>query len=519
MGRPVEIVEAPVVVVGAGVAGLTTVLGVGRAVLLCDAAPGTGGSSPLAQGGMAAAVGIGDSPRSHVVDTMVAGAGLADEYVAEVVCDRAPEAIDWLARLGARFDRGADGFLDLHREAAHSRDRIVHHGDATGAEITRALVTAAMDEDGITVTPGMVALHLLKDGCRVVGVLARRLDDDSLVAYMAPAVVLATGGYGHLWEFTTNPAEVCGDGVAIASRAGAALVDMEMVQFHPTALDVPTDPRPLLTEALRGAGAVLVDERGHRFCLDSHPAGELAPRDVVSLSIYRHIQAGHHAFLDARAMGPRLVEFPSVCALAAVHGLDPGRDLLPVTPVAHYCMGGVATDLRGRTSLPGLWAVGEVASTGLHGANRLASNSLLEGVVMGSVAAADVSATLAGAATPNLSRLPLGHLVCATTVEDDPDDVVARVRRIMWRYGGGVRDAEGLAVAAAELAVIDPGRSRVAANAVTVAELVVEFAALRTESRGAHSRSDHPRSDAEQATRRILTRPVPARPNLIGARR
>ena len=504
MGRPVEVVEAPVVVVGAGVAGLTTALGAGRAVLLCDAAPGVGGSSPLAQGGMAAAVGLGDSPRSHVVDTMAAGAGLVDEGVAAAMCDHAPDVIAWLIRLGAGFDRGADGFLDLHREAAHSRDRIVHHGDATGAEITRALIAAVTKQDGITVTPGMVALDLLRDGCRVVGVLARRLDNDSLVAYMAPAVVLATGGYGHLWEFTTNPAEVCGDGVAIASRAGAALADMEMVQFHPTALDVPTDPRPLLTEALRGAGAVLVDDRGDRFCLNSHPAGELAPRDVVSLSVYRHLAAGHQAFLDARRLGPRLVEFPSVCALAAAHGLDPNRDLLAVTPVAHYCMGGVATDRRGRSSLPGLWAVGEVASTGLHGANRLASNSLLEGVAMGREAAADIGATLVRAATPTLTQLPLRHLVGEATVEGDPDDVVARVRRIMWRYVGVVRDAEGLAAAAAELASIDLGRRRVAVNAVTVAKLVVEFAALRTESRGAHARTDHPRSDVKQATRRIL---------------
>ncbi len=501
--RPrVEVARA--VVVGAGVAGLSAALELGGAVVLTDVAPGGGGSTPWAQGGMAAAMGEADTPAMHAIDTTSAGAGLVDELVARVVTDGGPGAVAWLSERGARFDRDAEGRLVLGREAAHSANRIVHARDATGFELARALTVAAQADPATRLVPDTIAVDLIRSGDRVVGVLARQRTDGALVAYLAPVVVLATGGYAHLWAATTTPAQAVGDGVAMAARAGAALADLEFVQFHPTALASGSDPRPLLTEALRGEGAVLVDEDGVRFTLADDPAGELAPRDVVARSIYRHLHAGHQVFLDARAaVGAEFPDrFPTVFALARAAGLDPRVDLLPVSPAAHYCMGGVAVDPQGRTSVPGLWAAGEVASSGLHGANRLASNSLLEGVVMGRRVAADVAAA-SPVALPTVVDVPVG---AETTVEVDPDGVVATVRRLLWDEAGVERDGEGLADAACTLdeLVGAAASSRPARNAVLVGRLVVAAARARTESRGAHFRRDLPVPDPSSAVRRSV---------------
>jgi L-aspartate oxidase len=501
MSGAIRVIDAPAVVVGAGVAGLSAALSLGRAVVLADAAPGAGGSSPWAQGGMAAAIGERDSAAAHAADTVAAGAGLVDEAVAELVTAAGPELVRWLDALGARLDRDGGGDLSLHREAAHSAHRIVHHRDATGAELTRTLADKVAVTPGVDVLPARALDLLIARSPRgeraAAGVLARTAAGE-LVAVVAPAVVIATGGYAHLWAATTTPAQAVGDGVAMAARAGVALADLEFVQFHPTALDVAADPKPLLTEALRGEGALLVDEAGEGF------VDELAPRDVVARAIYRHLAAGHRCYLDARGVAGVHEHFPTVAALAARHGLDPATDLLPVTPVTHYCMGGIATDAWGRTSLARLWAAGEVASTGLHGANRLASNSLLEGMVMGRQVAADIlAAPTSAGARPAAVEAPAGAVDRGA---GDPDDVLGAVRRILWARAGVERDGDGLHAARCELARLAPlaAGSIEGANALLVAELVVDAALARTESRGAHTRRDFPDLDPTQASRRTM---------------
>jgi L-aspartate oxidase len=499
------------VVIGAGVAGLSTALelvardggSTSEVVVVADRLPGEGGSSPWAQGGMAAAVGEDDRPADHAADTVAAGAGLVDEAVARVVSEAAPDTVDWLNRAGARFDRLPDGTLALGREAAHGRHRIVHARDATGAELVRTLAEVARNQRGLTLATGHLAVDLLRSASRVAGVLTRDLGTGQLIAWIAPAVVLATGGYAHLWAVTTTPPEAVGDGIALAARAGAELADLEFVQFHPTALAGNADPAPLLTEALRGEGAVLMDERGERFALASHPDGELAPRDVVARAIYAHLAAGHQVFLDARAaVGDAFPErFPTVFGHCQRAGIDPRREPVPVSPAAHYCMGGIVTDVRGRTSVDGLWAAGEVTATGLHGANRLASNSLLEGIVMGRRVAADI-VDQRGSRPPVVVEVPVG---AAGRNEGDPKDVVGSVRQILWRGVGLVRDEAGLQQARRELAALEPAAdgSRAAANALTVSALVVEAALARPESRGAHYRRDHPQS-AANGVRRVV---------------
>jgi L-aspartate oxidase len=394
-----------------------------------------------------------------------------------------------------------------------------------------------------------VAVDLLRVGGRVVGVLTRAHRPSGraeLIAWLAPAVVLATGGYAHLWAATTTPAQAVGDGVAMAARAGAALADLEFVQFHPTALAGGQDPAPLITEALRGEGAVLVDETGRRFTFDAHPAGELAPRDVVARAIYAHLQGGHEVFLDAReAVGDRFPDrFPTVFEQCRRVGIDPRREPVPVSPAAHYCMGGIVTDGAGRTSLPGLWAAGEVAATGLHGANRLASNSLLEGVVMGRAVAADIAGARSDAARPAAARpaspsvdpraacdpaaagtegtgaLGPEVLVPADALgleEADPAGVVAEVRRVLWANVGLVRDADGLRRARREVAALAGlvGPSRPARNAVLLAGLVVEAALARAESRGAHWRIDHPLTGSAPVRRTVEPTSVHAVPLVI----
>jgi L-aspartate oxidase len=424
-----EISRSDVLVLGAGAAGLSAALGCAPlAVTVLTKARlgphGGGGASAWAQGGVASALGDDDTPALHAADTLAAGAGLNDPAIVELLAGEGPRQMRALLALGARFDRDASGRLALGREAAHSRRRILHaHGDSTGAEIVRALLAAVRRAPAIQLVDETFALDLVLAGVppagaplagaplagaslagappRVLGVLALHSEGPGggpggrRVLHLARAVVLATGGLGQLFLHTTNPREATGDGLAMAARAGARLVDLEFVQFHPTALAgaaADGEPLPLLTEALRGEGAVLIDDRGTRFMSEEHPDRELAPRDVVARAIWRRLAAGRQVFLDARAaVGERFPErFPTVYALCRQRGLDPRREPLPVAPAAHYHMGGVAVDANGRTSLPGLWACGEVAATGAHGANRLASNSLLEALVFGARVAADL---------------------------------------------------------------------------------------------------------------------------------
>ena len=341
----------------------------------------------------------------------------------------------------------------------------------------------------------VVALQM--DGGRVAGVIARRADGGH-IGITAPAVLVATGGYAHLWARTTAPAQAVGGGLALAMRAGATVADLEMVQFHPTALDVGGDPRPLLTEALRGAGGLLVDGEGTRFMVGRHPDAELAPRDVVARGVYAQLQSGARAALDLRHLGDHLAaEFPGVVATARAHGLDACRDPLPVTSVAHYCMGGVAAGPDGATTVPGLWVAGEVASTGLHGANRLASNSLLEAVVMGRRAAAAIDATRGVSATAPTRPSQVDAPACVRPAD------LAEIRTVLWNHVGVVRDGAGLRLAGHRLGAIAARYPGAPPNEVLVARQVVRFALARPESRGAHFRSDHPEPDAVWARRRV----------------
>src|ERR1700754_1843309 len=387
-----------VVIVGGGLAGLFCALKLApRPVTLISAAPlGQGASTAWAQGGIAAAVAEGDSAEAHAADTIADGAGLVDEAVALGLAREAGPRIHDLLGYGVPFDRDLEGRLAVGREAAHSARRIVHvRGDMAGKAIISALTEAVRNTPSIRVIEGFVAEALLTADGAVTGLQLRKADDVTARPLMiaSRAVVLATGGIGHLYAVTTNPHEASGLGLAIAARAGAVIADPEFVQFHPTAIMVGRDPAPLATEALRGEGATLINDRGERFMQARHPLAELAPRDIVARGVFAEIAAGHGVFLDAReALGTLFAEkFPTVYASCVAAGIDPATQPIPVAPAAHYHMGGIAVDAHGRTSLKGLWAGGEVSSTGAHGANRLASNSLLEAVVYAARIAEDIN--------------------------------------------------------------------------------------------------------------------------------
>ena len=501
--------RSEVLVLGSGAAGLTAALGCAplRVTVLTKVRQGSGGSSPWAQGGIAAAVGKDDAPALHAADTMAAGAGLNDPRVVDLLTAEGPQRVQALLALGAHFDLDDSGALSLGREAAHSRRRILHSRDATGAEIVRTLVAAVRHAPEVRKVDGAFALDLVMDGGEVAGAVAVHADGRR-VLHLAPAVVLATGGLGHLYLHTTNPPEATGDGLAMAARAGARLVDLEFVQFHPTALAAGADPMPLLTEALRGEGALLIDDTGRRFMTTEHRDAELAPRDVVARALWSRLMAGHRVFLDSRAaVGEEFPEhFPTVFRLCQEHGLDPRTEPIPVAPAAHYHMGGIAVDDRGRTSLPGLWACGEVTATGVHGANRLASNSLLEALVFGGRVAEDLRAGLPAARAPRSLRTTGGPTAGVAAAGDA--ELIAAVRRLTWEKVGVVRDGAGLTAALSELdrlAARHPQASGEARNLLGVGRLVAAAALARRESRGGHYRSDFPAPDPAWQHRLFLT--------------
>ncbi|MDE2182989.1 MAG: L-aspartate oxidase [Alphaproteobacteria bacterium] len=486
-------------ILGAGVAGLFTALKLAPfpAVILADAHPGVSGSSARAQGGIAASVAKGDSWQSHAADTITAGAGLCDSEIAALVAREAPDRIEDLIRYGVPFDRRADGSLAVGREAAHSTARIVHiGGDRAGAEVTRALAERALETPSITVMEGFHAIELALENGRVVGMFARISAGSvrRLVLLRASTVILATGGLGALYAVSTNPPETRGEGLGMAARAGAVIADPEFVQFHPTAIAVRRDPAPLATEALRGQGAILVDETGRRFMPAVHADAELAPRDIVARAIHRELVAGHSVFLDCRqAVGERFAKaFPTVYAACRAEGIDPASQPIPVAPAAHYHMGGIATDKRGRSSLSGLWAVGECAATGLHGANRLASNSLLEALVFGARVADDVRATVAP--RPGHGAIPAPDRYAAAPVPQV-------LRDTMTRFAGLERDAHGLRQALGTIGQIERAGGHEASllNMTVTAKMVVTAALARRESRGGHYRNDYPSTNGTPA--------------------
>ncbi|WP_024513711.1 L-aspartate oxidase [Bradyrhizobium sp. Tv2a-2] len=496
-----------ILIIGGGLAGLFCALKLApRPVTVISAAPlGHGASSAWAQGGIAAALAESDSAEAHAADTIAAGAGLVDEEVALALTREAAGRIEDLLRYGVPFDRDLAGRLALGREAAHSTRRIVHvRGDMAGQAIIAALTEAVRKTPSIRVIEGFVAEALLTEDNMTTGVQLRRRDDvvAKPVTIAAPAIVLATGGIGHLYAATTNPQEAGGLGLAIAARAGAVIADPEFVQFHPTAIMVGRDPAPLATEALRGEGAILINAKGERFMLARHPAAELAPRDIVARGVFAEIAAGRGAFLDARAaLGARFAEkFPTVHASCIDGGLDPATQPIPIAPAAHYHMGGIAVDTRGRSSIAGLWAGGEVASTGAHGANRLASNSLLEAAVYAARIAEDIAGSVLSSPARALTARPIPRN-CAMPARSGEN-----LRTLMSSHVGVIRDGEHLAEAVRNFAVLERDTGNIALrNMATTALLVAASAFSRRESRGAHFRSDHPAEKTAFARRTMTT--------------
>ncbi|GHF63207.1 L-aspartate oxidase [Streptomyces mashuensis] len=531
-------VDADVVVIGSGVAGLTVALrcaAAGAKVTVVTKALLDDGSTRWAQGGIAAALGEGDTPAQHLDDTLVAGAGLCDEEAVRTLVTEGPDAVRRLIATGARFDTDADsGEILLTREGGHHRNRIAHAGgDATGAEISRALVDAVRDA-GISTIEHALVLDLLKDADgRAAGVSLHVMgegEQDGVGAVRAGAVVLATGGMGQVFSATTNPAVSTGDGVALALRAGAEISDLEFVQFHPTVLWLGPDAegqQPLVSEAVRGEGAHLVDAGGHRFMVGAHELAELAPRDIVAKGIMRRMreQGAEHMYLDARHFGPEkwARRFPTILAACRAHGIDPVTAPIPVAPAAHYASGGVRTDLHGRTTVPGLYACGEVACTGVHGANRLASNSLLEGLVYAERIATDITAAGSTAAGPQPAPgapapgAPVAAAGPSVPLVDPAERIT--IQRVMTHGAGVLRSEKSLLEAAAELDRLraeaearagsrsgaEPGTGAwETTNLLLVARALVDAALRREETRGCHWREDHPERDDAAWRRHLL---------------
>jgi L-aspartate oxidase len=491
-----------VLVLGSGVAGLSVAVHAARrglSVAVLTKADLAASATQYAQGGVAAALGADDldSPDLHATDTLTAGADLCDVDAVNVLVNEGPGCVRELMALGAEFDRDDGAELALTREGGHSVPRIVHAGgDATGAEIERALVTA-VHATASGVHERWFVVDLLVENGRAVG--ARALAPDGrLLDLRARHTVVATGGAGQCFAVTTNPSVSTGDGIAMALRAGVAVADVEFMQFHPTALHHPSMPRPLLSEALRGEGAILRDEHGVAFMVGEHPLADLAPRDVVARAITRRLndRGLDHLWLDGTAIEGFTGRFPTVWAACRAAGLDPTRDWLPVAPAAHYLSGGICTDLDGATTLPGLWACGEAACSGVHGANRLASNSLLDGLVFGTRI---VRALVAGKDAPDESGVLRGIDAPRATGVDParsaapPDGSTTRddVQRLMTHDAGVLRDRTSLEHARLQLATMD-GADREVANLVTVSDALVDAALAREESRGTHTRVDFP---------------------------
>ncbi|MBN1192369.1 MAG: L-aspartate oxidase [Coriobacteriia bacterium] len=504
--------RSDVLIIGSGIAGLTAALhavGLGSVTLVTKSEVADA-NTWYAQGGIAGAVGEADSVELHLADTLVVGQGLCDAAVVRSIVGEAAEALAELESLGVRFDRAESGAVDLHREGGHSLPRVLHSGDATGAEVQNTLSAVVRRAPGIKLVEDAFLVDLLTDGERCIGALVMDSGSHALIALHANAVVLASGGAGQVYRVTTNPLVATGDGIAAAWRAGAEISDMEFVQFHPTALDSASTPKFLITEALRGEGAYLLDCELERFMPAIHPLAELGPRDIVSREIEKvmHRCGRPNVWLDARHLGAEFLasRFPTVTEGCREAGYDISRDLVPVAPAAHYLVGGVRVDIDGRTSIPGLYAAGECAASGLHGANRLASNSLLEGLVC--------SRRIVRALEGERVRGRPGRV--SATVEEhigtDPRAARAALQTLMGRHAAVTRYAEGLAGAAEGIAQLAEGLGGSDLHAVETrnlllnASLTVSAATVRQESRGTHFRSDHPDRDDDRWRMHLIWR-------------
>ena len=509
-GKPGWVVQADAIVIGSGVAGLTTALQLrryGRSVLIVTKAKVDEGSTKWAQGGIAAALGPGDTPKEHLRDTLEAGAGLCDTEAVDVLVHEGPEAIRTLIARGAEFDRSESGEYALTREGGHHRDRIVHAGgDATGAEVSRALLEAVHNDDGIKIYENALVIDLVKDkDGKSIGVTLHVIGQgskDGVGVALAPAVVIATGGLGQVYSQTTNPSVSTGDGVALALRAGAIVSDVEFIQFHPTVMwrdNAGTGQQPLISEAVRGEGAILLNDRGERFMESKHPLKDLAPRDVVAREIIKQMRERNipHVWLDATDIKDFPHRFPTIYASCISHGINPEKQLIPVSPASHFASGGVRVDINGRSNVPGLYVCGESACTGAHGANRLASNSLLEGLVFGARIAKDIKENI----SPR--RIDESEIVEEPGEPFLLDSSITIPLQLAMSEGASVLRSESSLKET--MGIIERLKSHTsttpkienweASNLYLLASAILRSALSRKETRGSHWRSDYPEKD------------------------
>ncbi|AFM40861.1 L-aspartate oxidase [Desulfosporosinus acidiphilus SJ4] len=518
-------IKTDLLIIGSGIAGLSTAVGAspyGEVIVISKDQPDLCNST-LAQGGIAAAVGKNDSPEAHTQDTLTAGVGICEEKIVEILTEEAPKVIDRLIELGTSFDRTNSGELALGREGAHRLARVIHRGDDTGAAIWEALFRKAQEQKVHFLAETRAEVLLVGEGhCH--GALVR--NSKGVQRILARNVVLATGGIGEIYGRTTNSPLSTGDGLALAWKAGAVLSDLEFVQFHPTALDTEEKPLFLISEAVRGEGAVLVTEEGERFMLNYHPQSDLAPRDVVTRAIVSEQKKGHQVYLDTSALGDHFEQrFPNIYAKVQSLSLDPRKDLIPVTPAAHFLMGGIRTDSYGRTNIIGLYACGECANTGVHGANRLASNSLLEGLVFGQ----RVAQTLTESPSPKeptsstLDITDQGILkeVSAPQVMkplDLNDPRVNTLQKLMWSSVGIIRNEHGMTKAYQTLCQLEenvsPNEDELR-NMILVAKFITSSALKRLESRGSHYRVDYPEVDAAWKAKHLSLGGVPYESSIL----